>query len=182
VKESKIYLVLKKQKIFYPVLAIWAFLEASFFFIAPDYIIGIMAATKYDKKKVLVISLASSIFGGLLFYYTNYYYDLTNILFQVPFVSQDKLSFIQVIYSKFGIFGALLQSITLIPFKIWTYAAASLKYNVLLFLLIVFISRLVRFTLVYFVMGFFNKWFKKRPALILLIYTMLFASIMLIFE
>jgi hypothetical protein len=170
-------------------IALWSFFEASFWFIAPDFLIGLfcfLAPKRY--KKILLIALVFSILGGLFYYFFNVYNlnILTEILINTPFVSEKNMLFVSNLYLTHGIFATLLQAITLIPFKIWTHFVVLYNLNPAIYLLLVGISRLVRFAIVGFIAikfrHFLGSKVKRHSIFIIAIYSLIFLLITFLLE
>lgn len=170
-------------------LFLWAFFEASFWFIAPDFLIAIYCViNSKNYKKFLKGVIIASILGGALYYLLNYinFSEMTRILVNTPFVSSKNIGFVDAIFIKYGIFGTFFQSITLIPFKIWTHFAFFYGFNPIIYLFFVAISRIFRFYIVAIVAMWISKKFRKNieKNLIywLVLYTILFLLLTFLWE
>ncbi|MEM4271390.1 MAG: hypothetical protein QXO70_04850 [Candidatus Pacearchaeota archaeon] len=171
------------------VLGLWAFFEASFWFIAPDFIIGLFCflAPKKNRKFILT-ALFISLIGGFCYYlFTVNNFELaTNILHNTPFVSEENINFVKAIYSKNGVYATILQAITLIPFKIWTNLVVLNKFDPLVYFFLVGLSRLFRFFLVGMIAIYLRKRIEKFARdnfiVLLITYSVLFLTITYILE
>jgi len=57
------------------ILSIWAFLEASFFFVAPDFILTPLSFfNPKEYKKLFLITLISALIGGIFYFVLNILY------------------------------------------------------------------------------------------------------------
>ncbi len=170
-------------------LGVWSFLEASFWFIGPDFLIILFSFVLPKKyKRFILIAIISSLLGGIFYYVLNLFYfdQLSIILFNTPFVVTRNVNFVSNILSSYGVAGALMQSITLIPFKIWTHFIIEFGFSPIIYFILVIISRTFRFLvfagIASFVARRFPKISRKYFFLFLLIYIILFVGIMIIIE
>jgi len=170
-------------------LCLWAFFEASFWFIAPDFIIGLLcflAPKRY--KRFIFAALIISLLGGIAYYaFTDSYFNqASEILMKTPFVSEKNVDFVEKLYLEHGVYATIFQSITLIPFKIWTNNIVKYNFNALAYFLLVGISRAFRFFMFGFLAGYLRKKLGKiserHIILIGLIYTAIFLGVMIILE
>jgi len=170
-------------------LGLWSFFEASVWFIAPDFLIMLFSLVLFKKyKKFILVALITSLIGGLLYYILNLFYfeQLTDILFNTPFVAERSVAFVSKLLSEYGVIATFLQSITLIPFKIWTHFIVQYNLSPLLYFVFVAISRTIRFFVVAFVFAFLGKKFKNKIRnnfnWLLIIYLLSFALVMFLLE
>jgi membrane protein YqaA with SNARE-associated domain len=170
-------------------LSIWSFFEASFWFIAPDFLIAIFSFLVPKKyKKYIFLALLFTLLGGIAYYSLNIFYleNMTLILQNTLFVSEKNIDFVSKILTQYGVGGSFFQSFTLIPFKIWTNLVVILNLNPLIYFVIVIFSRLIRFTIIAGIailarkkLGNLNK---KYFLIIAIVYLILFFSIMFLLE
>jgi len=170
-------------------LGLWAFFEASFWFIAPDFLIGLycfLAPKKY--KKIIFTTLVISLIGGFAYYLfiLNNFGLSTQILDKTPFISDKNFNFVKDIYLEKGVIATFLQSITLIPFKIWTYHITLYNFNPLIYFILVGISRAFRFILVGLIAVYLRKKMenigKNHLIPLVVLYTLLFLLVTSILE
>ena len=161
------------------ILGIWAFFEASFWFIAPDFIIGVLcffAPKRY--KKFLGVTIVISLIGGLGYYlFVSIYPELAmTILSQTPFLTEKSMGFVSDYLGK-GVSYTLLQSFTFIQFKAWTYFANVYGLNIIAYFFLVGISRIIRFSVVAgiaILLSKINKKFLKKNIILLILGYVLF--------
>jgi membrane protein YqaA with SNARE-associated domain len=130
-------------------LAIWAFFEASVWFLAPDLLLLLYFLTNPKQyKKILALVVTFSILGGI-----SYYLFVTlnpvlaeSILLQTPFVAQRNIVFVENLFVDYGVVATVLQSITLIPFKIWTFLAVQQSFSFFHYIFFAIITRCIRFS------------------------------------
>jgi membrane protein YqaA with SNARE-associated domain len=170
-------------------LILWAFFEASFWFIAPDLLITIYCFfPKSNHKKFINIAIISSIIGGIFYLILTFLYpiQITNILIQTPFVNEGKLSFVSNLFSNHGVISTLLQSFSFIPFKIWTNQAVLNNFNLFFYFSLVAISRIIRFYFGAFISKYlgkkFEKFNKKNIIPIFIVYIAIFLILLVIIE
>ena len=135
-------------------LAIVSFLESSFFPIPPDVMISPMAiAKKKDYFKIFLIATIFSVLGGMFGYLIGaYFFDFAMKI--VEFYSyQEKLIHLKNaldggdgFYAWIGIL--FLAGFTPLPYKVFTIASGLIGFNFIIFVLISFISRGMRFFIV----------------------------------
>jgi len=135
-------------------LAIVSFLESSFFPIPPDVMISPMAiAKKKDYFKIFLIATIFSVLGGMFGYLIGaYFFDFAMKI--VEFYSyQEKLIHLKNaldggdgFYAWIGIL--FLAGFTPLPYKVFTIASGLIGFNFIIFVLISFVSRGMRFFIV----------------------------------
>ena len=146
-------------------LSIISFIESSFFPIPPDIMIAPMAvAKKREFLKIFLIATFFSVLGGIFGYLIGaYFFDLAiNI---VEFYNYgDKVVDIKDALSKGDGFYAwlailFLAGFTPLPYKVFTITSGLISFNLLLFILISFISRGLRFFIVSYLSSRFGDTF-----------------------
>ena len=148
-------------------LGIISFIESSFFPIPPDIMIAPMAiAKKKDFFKIFLIATFFSVMGGIFGYLIGaYFFDLAiNI---IEFYNYgDKVIDIKDALSKGDGFYAwlailFLAGFTPLPYKVFTITSGLISFNLLVFILISFISRGLRFFIVSYLSSKFGDTFSK---------------------
>ena len=132
-------------------VALWAFAEATFWFIAPDFLIMILcAAAPRAWKRIVLWALAGSLVGGVVCFALNTFFldEMGQILRATPFVQERMITEIDSLYSKLGPQAVLHQSFSFMQFKIWTHLAVLHGFQPILYFLLVMVSRAVRLGLV----------------------------------
>jgi len=100
---------------------------------------------------------------------------MTTILSNTLFVSGYHREIVSNFFTNYGVMATFLQSFTLIPFKIWTNTAVQQNLNYFVYILLVAVSRIVRFAIIVFVFSWIGKKFNKQirnhfiPAVLLFI-------------
>ena len=135
-------------------LAVVSFVESSFFPIPPDVmVIPMVISKKNDFIKIFLITTFFSVLGGMLGYLIGaFFFDFgTNIMNFYGY--EDKLSNIKEnltnsdsFYAWLGIL--FLAGFTTLPYKVFTIASGLIGFNFLIFILISFISRGLRFFII----------------------------------
>jgi membrane protein YqaA with SNARE-associated domain len=145
-------------------LAFVAFIESSFFPIPPDVMIAPMVVAKKEEYlKIFFIATIFSVLGGLLGYFFGYFFLEVSISLIEFYGYEEKVYTLQDKLSSGG--GVLLWLGTLflagftpLPFKVFTITSGIIHFNILIFVIVCFISRGLRFFLVsYFSMKFGEK-------------------------
>lgn len=163
-------------------LAIWSFLEAICWFILPDYLLLIhVALCPTHAKRFAILSLVSSMAGSIvmLFLAARFPEQVGHFLFTLPFTSADMLSKTQHLEHSFGVSATLLQPVSGIPAKVWTYAAVyHFHWNLLVFWGLLAVSRGVRMALISFIGWVFGRYYNRELSAFwpiwLTLYTFLF--------
>ena len=128
-------------------VGLWAAGEASFWFIAPDFLLLPFAVQQPARWwRLSAAAWCGSLAGGAL-YFAFCTVDLRlaeSILAQTPFVTPRMLAFVSGYYERHGAWGALAQSWSFMSFKIWTFEAVRHDLSWWVFLPIVMFSRLFR--------------------------------------
>ena len=162
-------------------LSLWAFLEASVWFVIPDFLLLILCIL-YPKnyKKFFIFTLLFSILG-IIAYFTfvsNYTVLSGEILLNTPFINQKMLDSINSLYTDKGISVVLRQTTTVIPVKVWTYQAVVHHFNLFLYLFFVAISRAIRMFIISLIFAFIGKKYRNTlrnySSILLLAYVLVF--------
>ncbi len=131
-------------------LGVWAFLESSIWFIAPDLLLLPLVAARPKKLfRYISIALGASILGGItyisLISVNPSFWEL--VLSSTPFVKEYMFVYVNERYDSYGVWGVLWQSFSLFSFKIWTFLAFERGFSWLAFFSLAAISRFARFFL-----------------------------------
>lgn len=170
-------------------IATWAFAEASFWFIAVDFLLIPFALT-YPRQwflTTLVAWIASHCGGAVYFWFCAQNLELAGaILEATPFVSQRMHEYIVNMYFSHGPWGALAQSWSFMSFKIWTYEAVNQGFSFYPFFPIVMFSRVFRLFLVACLAATASPmirpiWFKNK-AVSWIVYSIVFVSVLIAVE
>ena len=131
-------------------LLTWSFIEAWFIIpIPPDTLLIPMSIANTSKAYFYAyMTTISSVIGGLLGYLIGFY----AIDFAMTYIDSIGLmeSYMQATdwFSMWGSAVILIAGFTIIPFKIFTIMAGSMKMNIILFIFASIVSRGARFFLV----------------------------------
>ena len=148
-------------------LAIVSFIESSFFPIPPDVmIIPMVISKKKDFIKIFLITTIFSVLGGILGYLIGaFFFDFGSEI--MNFYGYDnKLSNIKNnLVNSDGFYAWLsvlfLAGFTPLPYKVFTIASGLIGFNFLIFVLISFISRGLRFFIVSYLSYRFGNLFNE---------------------
>ncbi len=135
-------------------LAIVSFIESSFFPIPPDVmVIPMVISKKKDYFKIFLIVTIFSVLGGILGYFIGAYFFDISMQIMSFYDYDDKLIHLkndliksEGFYAWLGIL--FLAGFTPLPYKVFTIASGLIGFNFLIFILISFISRGLRFFIV----------------------------------
>ena len=148
-------------------LAIVSFIESSFFPIPPDVmIIPMVISSKKDFIKIFLISTIFSVLGGILGYLIGaFFFDFGSEIMNF-YGYENKLSNIKNnLENSDGFYAWLsvlfLAGFTPLPYKVFTIASGLIGFNFLIFVLISFISRGLRFFIVSYLSHRFGNLFNE---------------------
>ena len=148
-------------------LAIVSFIESSFFPIPPDVmIIPMIIAKKKDFIKIFLITTIFSVLGGILGYLIGaFFFDFGSEIMNF-YGYENKLSNIKNnLVNSDGFYAWLsvlfLAGFTPLPYKVFTIASGLIGFNFLIFVLISFISRGLRFFIVSYLSHRFGNLFNE---------------------
>ena len=135
-------------------LATVSFIESSFFPIPPDVmIIPMVISKKNDFFKIFLIATIFSVLGGVLGYLIGAFFFDLGMHVMAFYNYEDKLVNLKTnllnsegFYAWLGIL--FLAGFTPLPYKVFTIASGLIGFNFLIFVLISFISRGLRFFIV----------------------------------
>ena len=148
-------------------LAIVSFIESSFFPIPPDVmIIPMVISKKKDFIKIFLITTIFSVLGGILGYLIGaFFFDFGSEIMNF-YGYENKLSNIKNnLVNSDGFYAWLsvlfLAGFTPLPYKVFTIASGLIGFNFLIFVLISFISRGLRFFIVSYLSHRFGNLFNE---------------------
>ena len=168
-------------------LAFISFIESSFFPIPPDVmVIPMVISKKNEFFKIFLIATIFSVLGGILGYFIGAFFFDIGMQIVSFYGYEDKLLSLKesLINSKsfFAWLGILfLAGFTPLPYKVFTIASGLIGFNFLVFVIVSFLSRGLRFFIVSFLSYKFgylftqfmdkhgSKWFSIIGILIVII-------------
>ena len=135
-------------------LALVSFIESSFFPIPPDVmIIPMVISKRRDFFKIFIIATTFSVLGGIFGYFIGAFFFDAGMQIMSFYSYEDKLNTLknnlvnsQGFYAWLGIL--FLAGFTPLPYKVFTIASGLIGFNILIFILISFFSRGLRFFIV----------------------------------
>ena len=146
-------------------LGVISFMESSIFPIPPDVMIAPMAiAKKKDFLKIFLIATIFSVLGGIFGYVIGvYFFDFAMIIIEFYNYEQKVLDIKNALSEGSGFYTWLailfLAGFTPLPYKVFTIASGLVSFNLLIFILISFISRGLRFFIVSYLASKFGNSF-----------------------
>ena len=156
-------------------LAIVSFIESSFFPIPPDVMIVPMVMAKKEKfirifLNATFFSVLGGVFGYLIgFIFGDFAMSVVEFYSYENKVNNLKLNLTEGTGVYIWLMTLFLAGFTPLPFKVFTITSGLIGFNILVFVLICFISRGLRFFLVSFLTFKFGQIFveflEKRGAL-----------------
>ena len=148
-------------------LALVSFIESSFFPIPPDVMIIPMVISKRDQFfKIFLISTIFSVLGGIIGYLIGaFFFDLGMQIMSFYGYENKLISLKNNLLSSDGFYAWLsilfLAGFTPLPYKVFTIASGLIGFNILIFILISFISRGLRFFIVSYLSYKFGDLFSE---------------------
>ena len=148
-------------------LAIVSFIESSFFPIPPDVmVIPMVISKKNDFIKIFLITTIFSVMGGMLGYLIGAFFFEFGTHIMSFYGYEEKLSKIkESLFNSNGFYAWLgvlfLAGFTPLPYKVFTIASGLIGFNFLIFILISFISRGLRFFIVSYLSYKFGDLFNE---------------------
>ncbi|MDD4555769.1 MAG: DedA family protein [Alphaproteobacteria bacterium] len=138
----------RKDAIVY--LAIFSFIESSFFPIPPYVMIVPMVLARPDQAwKIAGVATVSSVLGGYLGYAIGYFmFDVVALPILSFYGYMDQFESIKTSFNDFGSGLILIGGLTPVPFKITAMLCGLFKLNLFEFGFVSLIARAIRFYLV----------------------------------
>jgi hypothetical protein len=170
-------------------LAVWAFGESCFWFIAPDFLL--MPFAVQEPKRWLrysTVAWCGSFAGGSLYFvFCSLHFPLAeSILSHTPFVTPRMLASISGTFDRAGHWGALAQAYSFMSFKIWTFEAVRHHLSWWAYFPIVMFSRVFRLFVVTWFAARLSPYVKpawnRRPALSWALYACAFLVMLMLIE
>jgi membrane protein YqaA with SNARE-associated domain len=148
-------------------LALVSFIESSFFPIPPDVmVIPMVISKKSDFIKIFLIATIFSVLGGILGYFIGALFFDLGMQIMIFYGYEDKLTDLKNnlinsdgFYAWLGIL--FLAGFTPLPYKVFTIASGLIGFNIIIFILISFFSRGLRFFIVSYLSYKFGDLFTK---------------------
>ena len=148
-------------------LGIVSFTESSFFPIPPDVmIIPMVIAKKKEYFKIFLIASIFSVLGGIFGYTIGvYFFDFAMSIVEFYNYEQKVIDIKNALSQGAGFYTWLailfLAGFTPLPYKVFTIASGLVSFNLLIFILISFISRGLRFFVVSYLASKFGGSFTR---------------------
>jgi membrane protein YqaA with SNARE-associated domain len=130
-------------------MGVISFLESSFFPIPPDTMLVPMSLARPDRSWFYAhVCTLTSVAGGVLGYLIGaMLYDSVGLWLIQLYGYGDKVEAFREAYAQWGAWIILLKGLTPIPYKIVTITSGFAGYNFLMFVVLSFIARGIRFYL-----------------------------------
>jgi membrane protein YqaA with SNARE-associated domain len=131
-------------------LALFCFVEASFFPIPPHPVLGVMCLAEPKKAvRFAVIATLSSVAGGLLGYAIGYgLYDTVGVQLLELLGMTESFPVAACYLREYGAEIIMIKGATPIPFKLLTITAGFIQMNLISFILASIVSRSISFMIV----------------------------------
>jgi membrane protein YqaA with SNARE-associated domain len=146
-------------------LGIVSFVESSFFPVPPDAMLIPMAIARPDKAwSYATLCTVTSVAGGVLGYIIGAtLYDPVGLWLIKLYGLGDKVEAFREAYAQWGAWIILIKGLTPIPYKLVTIASGFAGYNFVMFVLLSFVARGMRF---FFVAFLLNRYGAQARAII----------------
>ena len=144
-------------------LSLISFIESSFFPIPPDIILIPMIIAKRSKAFLYALLCTfSSVLGGIAGYCIGYFFYTTIgvTIIEYYHLANQFENFLDY-YNSYGIWIVLGAGFTPFPFKFITIASGVFNLNIILFILVAFLARGLRFFLLAILLYVFGNIIKK---------------------
>jgi membrane protein YqaA with SNARE-associated domain len=132
-----------------------SFVESSFFPIPPDAMLIPMSLARPDRAWFYAhVCTLTSVAGGVLGYYIGAaLYDSVGLWLIQLYGYGDKVDAFRAAYAQWGAWIILLKGVTPIPYKIVTITSGFAGYSFVMFVLLSFVARGMRFYLLAFLLN-----------------------------
>jgi len=136
-------------------LGIVAFVESSFFPVPPDAMLIPMSLARPDKAWFYAtLCTLTSVAGGVLGYFIGaVLYDSVGLWLMKLYGLTDQVETFRQAYAQWGTWIILIKGVTPIPYKLVTIASGFAGYSIVMFVLLSFVARGMRFFLVAFLLN-----------------------------
>ena len=137
-----------------PILALVSFLESFIFPIPTDaMIIPMVIAKRNEFFKIALIAIMFSVLGALIGYFIGYiFFNEVGVKIFEIFGAENANIFREKLAGETGLISGIIiifiAGFTPLPFKIITISSGFVHFNILLFIIVCFVSRGLRFLLV----------------------------------
>ncbi len=155
----------------------WAFGEALFWFVIPEFLLLLLVFMRIKRKKQLLTYDVAGTIVGTLFAFTLRLSDLT--IAKIPYIQDKMIEQTLIWYDKQGIFALFNQPFSGVPYKVFTLTANRYDFFIIAFILLAVVVRMSRY-LIFF--GLFvglypglHKFVKKNYLALFLIATFIFS-------
>jgi len=151
------------------VALLWAFAEATLFFIVPDVWLSAIAIGRGRRAalRAMVWAIAGALLGGALMHVwgTWGFEGAVAVLDRVPAISPAMIAGVHDELERQGAAAVAIGGVTGVPYKIYAVLAQAAGLNLPLFLLISVPARAIRFVLVVLIADGINRPLARRLTL-----------------
>jgi membrane protein YqaA with SNARE-associated domain len=176
IKEKILFFKSKK------ILGFLSFIESIFFPIPTDVLLIPMAISKsYNWASLAFIATYMSVLGGVVGYFLGSFLFLELNPYIAAYGYSDNFDTAKEYFAHYGVIILFISSFTPLPYKVFVITAGFLSINLLLFIIISFIGRGLRFYLVSYVsdrygahmIDYINRYFLYIAAFTLIFFVLL---------
>tara|TARA_Y100000741_G_scaffold66077_1_gene47636 strand:+ start:447 stop:995 length:549 start_codon:yes stop_codon:yes gene_type:complete len=161
------------------VLGFVSFIESIFFPIPTDvFLIPMVLSKSYKWQELALLTTLTSVLGGAAGYFIGLYLYNEIYPYILQFGYEEELVITKEWFVAYGVMILFISSFTPLPYKIFTITAGFLSINIILFIVISFFGRGLRFYLVAYltdiygayIIDYLNKYFLYISAALILIF------------
>ncbi|HEY7244202.1 MAG TPA: YqaA family protein [Xanthobacteraceae bacterium] len=136
-------------------MGVVSFVESSFFPVPPDAMLIPMSLARPDRAWFYAsVCTVTSVAGGMLGYLIGAtLYDSVGLWLVKLYGLSDKVEAFREAYAQWGSWIILIKGVTPIPYKLVTIASGFAGYSFVMFVLLSFVARGMRFYLVAFLLN-----------------------------
>lgn len=159
----------------------WAFLEATIWFVIPEFLLFLIIFMKVThKRKLLVYDIIGTILGtvvGLSLSLSN------NIMLNIPYVYQSMIEQTHKWYEELGVLALIHQPFSGVPYKVFLSEAHLFSLPILLFIIFAVIVRIARYIFGYSILvaiyPLVNKFVYRNYLILLALAIIVFTALLL---
>ena len=140
-----------KKSIARQILFFLAFVEAIFFPIPVDPLLGLLVLAEKNRYIYFtIICTLGSVFGGLMGWLIGYFIgpSVQDYLVKIPFITYEAFLNVENAHQKYGSLIIFLGAFTPLPFKLIAITSGVFKVNLINFIIMSFLGRGIRFLLI----------------------------------
>lgn len=128
---------------------LWAALEASVWFVIPEFLLLLIIFLRIKKKlQLFSYDVAGTIAGTILAFILPIPMEHIS---KIPYIQQHMVQQVEVWYQGLGIFGLIFQPLSGVPYKVFTLVAKNQVFFLPTFILMAVLVRITRYYFFYYI-------------------------------